>query len=104
MKVFDHVGIPTDKVQKDERFVERTSVYVTDPKKHPFCVEWLRYLPGSIAPEKLRTSQHIAFHVDSIEAEAEGLTVLLEPFGSVAGHRVGFYETPEGVIVELMEY
>ena len=67
-------------------------------------MEWLRYLPESAVPDKLRQSPHVAFRVDSIERESEGLAVLLPPFASVAGHRVGFFETPDGAVVELMEY
>jgi len=104
MREFDHIGIPTDHVHSAERFVERTRVWVTDAHLHPFRVEWLRYLPDSPAPEKLKTAPHVAYHVDSIEAESAGLTVLLPPFSSVADHRVGFYETADGAIVELMEF
>lgn len=104
MRHFDHIGLPTRTVQPEERFVERTRVWVTDPHRHPFCVEWLRYLPDSPAPEKLRTSPHVAYHVDSIEEESAGLSVLLAPFSSVAGHRVGFFQTADGAVVELMEF
>lgn len=104
MREFDHIGLPSDQLRSDERFVERTQVWVTDPHAHPFRVEWLRYLPGSTAPEKLRRTPHVAYHVDSIEVEAAGLTALLAPFSSVAGHRVGFYETNDGAVIELMEF
>ena len=104
MRRFDHIGLPTSRAQPEERFVERTRVWVTDPHRHPFRVEWLRYLPDSPAPERLRTCAHVAYHVDDIEAEAAGLSVLLPPFSSVAGHRVGFYETADGAVVELMEF
>lgn len=104
MRTFDHVGLATEIPQPDERLVERTHVWVTDPQQHPFRVEWLRYLPESAVPDRLRQSPHVAFRVDSIERESEGLAVLLPPFASVAGHRVGFFETPDGAVVELMEY
>ena len=104
MRTFDHVGLATEIPQPDERLVERTHVWVTDPQQHPFRVEWLRYLPESDVPDRLRQSPHVAFRVDSIEWESAGLAVLLPPFASVAGYRVGFFETPDGAVVELMEY
>ena len=104
MRTFDHVGLATEIPQPDERLVERTHVWVTDPQQHPFRVEWLRYLPESDVPDRLRQSPHVAFRVDSIERESAGLAVLLPPFASVAGHLVGFFETPDGAVVELMAY
>ena len=84
MRTFDHVGLATEIPQPDERLVERTHVWVTDPQQHPFRVEWLRYLPESDVPDRLRQSPHVAFRVDSIERESAGLAVLLPPFASVA--------------------
>ncbi len=104
MKEFDHIGLRTLKVQPGERFVQKTRVWVTDPLLHPFRVEWLRYEPDSGVSDELKNNAHLAFRVDSIEEEARGLTELIPPFHSVANHRVGFYRTPDGAIVELMEY
>ena len=104
MREFDHIGLPAGQSHPEERFVAHTQVWVTDPHRHPFRVEWLRCLPDSTVPEKLRAAPHEAYHVDSIETESAGLKVLLPPFSSVAGHRVGFYETGDGVVVELMEF
>ena len=44
---FDHVGMTTDVKQADEDWVEASRVWVTNPKEHPFSVEWLRYEPDS---------------------------------------------------------
>ncbi len=104
MREFDHIGLPASVRQPNERYVARTKVWVTDPKLHPFRVEWLRYEEDSPVPDLLRNACHVAWHVDDIAAESQGLTVILPPFDSVAGHRVGFFRTQDGVIVELMEY
>ena len=104
MRTFDHIGLPTSVVQPNERFVARTRVYVTAPHTHPYRVEWLRYLPESIVPERMRYTAHIAFHVDDIDRESAGLKVLLPPCSSVAGHRVGFFESDDGAILEFMEF
>ncbi len=51
---FDHVGMPTEEKKSNENWVEATRVWVTNPKEHPFSVEWLRYEPDSPAPGPLR--------------------------------------------------
>ncbi len=104
MRVFDHVGIPSAEQHPNERLVIATKTWVTDPHLHPFSVEWLRCEPDSTAPEILRTTPHVAYRVDDIAKESEGLEVILAPFHSVAGHVVGFYKTHDGAIVELMMY
>lgn len=104
MKQFDHVGFPTEAPMPGERFVAKTKVWVTDPALHPFRVEWLRYTDESDVPATVRARPHIAYRVSDIAAEAQGLAVLIPPFASVAGHVVGFYETPDGAVVELMSY
>ena len=104
MKTFDHIGMTTDTERLGERYVMKTKVWVTDPQLHPFKIEWLRYEEDSPVPGKMRDACHVAWRVDSIERESEGLKVLIAPFSSVAGHVVGFFETEDGAIVELMEY
>jgi hypothetical protein len=42
---FDHVGLVTEDKKAGENFVEATRVWVTNPKEHPFNVEWLRFEP-----------------------------------------------------------
>lgn len=101
---FDHIGLITETVQPKERFVEKTRVWVTNPAEHPFRVEWIRFCEDSPTTGILREKPHIAYKVDDIEKEAAGLKVLMPPFASVTGHVVGFYETEDGAIVELMQY
>jgi len=51
----------------------------------------------------VREKPHVAFRVASIEEAAKGLKVLLEPCDAGIA-RVGFFQTPDGAIVEFMEY
>lgn len=104
MKAFDHIGLTTTEQQPNERYVQKTKVWVTDPSTHPFRVEWLRYEADSPVSQFMQTHPHVAYHVDSIAEESKGLEVLIEPFASVAGHVVGFFKTNDNVIIELMEY
>lgn len=101
---FDHIGFVTDTKKGDEDFVEATRVWVTDPKSHPFNVEWLRYEPDSPVTGPLRELGHIAYRVDDMDEASKGLKVVLEPFEVGGFVKVGFYETEDGAVVEFMEY
>jgi len=100
---FEHIGIPTTQQRPGERFVPATQVWVTDFLKHPYRVEWLRFEPDSPVTGPVRQQAHVAYRVEDIEAAAQGLKVLLAPFD--AGPRiVGFYQTADGAVVELLKY
>jgi hypothetical protein len=51
----------------------------------------------------VRHQPHVAYRVDDIEAAAAGLKVLLAPF-DVGPRIVGFYQTSDGAVVELVKY
>ena len=87
---FDHIGVITDQKQEGEVFVEATRVWVTDYKKHPYRIEWLRYEPDSPVTGPVRTQPHISFRVSDIGLASRGLKVLLDPF-DVGFAVVGFY-------------
>lgn len=101
---FDHVGLITSDKKEGEDWVEATRVWVTNPKEHPFHIEWLRYEPDSPVKGPVREKSHVAYSVDDIELASEGLNVLLKPFDVGKFVRVGFYETGDGAVVELMQY
>jgi len=101
---FDHIGLITDEKRGEENWVEDTRVWVTDPNEHPFHVEWLRYEPDSPVTGPLREKPHVAFKVDDIKSASKGLKVLLEPFEVGGFVRVGFYESHDGAVIEMMQY
>ncbi len=101
MREFHHVGIPTDKKQAEENYLEGGKVYVTDADKSPNKIEWLRFEDGSPMPELLKTCAHIAYKVDDVKAEMAGKDVLLEPFEAKEGVTVAFV-IEEGAPIELM--
>lgn len=100
---FNHIGLITDEKKKDESFVDATKVWVTNPHEHPFKIEWLRFEPDSPVTGPVRNQSHVSFKVDDLEEKSKGLKVLLEPF-DVGFATVGFYQTQDGAVVELMEY
>lgn len=101
---FSHVGMITEEPKPGEMFVEATRVWITDFLKHPFHVEWLRFEPDSPITGPVRNQPHVAYRVDSIEDASRGMKVLLEPFEPMQNLRVGFYESDDGAVIELMEY
>jgi hypothetical protein len=101
---FEHIGLITDEKKEGEDWVESTRVWVTNPKEHPFKVEWLRYEPDSPVTGPVREKSHVAYSVGNLDEAAKGLKVLLEPFEVGGFVKVGFYEYRDGTVVELMEY
>lgn len=100
---FDHIGLITEEKKDQEIWVEKTRVWVTDYKKHPYRIEWLRFAPDSPVKGPVREKSHIAYRVEDLKDASKGMQVLLEPF-DVGFATVGFYEIEDGAVVELMEY
>jgi hypothetical protein len=99
---FHHLGVPTSIRSEDESYSERGKVHLTDPEKHPFRVEFLRFDPDSPMPEIVKTTPHAAFAVDSIDKALEGRTVVVPPFDASDTLRVAFFMDGDALI-EVME-
>ena len=100
---FDHVGVITEEKKEDEIWVDATRVWVTDYKKHPYKIEWLRYAPDSPVKGPVREMPHVAYRVENLKEASKGMKTLLEPFDS-GMDIVGFYESKDGAVIEFMEY
>lgn len=101
---FDHVGLITDEKKDNENWVEKTQVWVTNPKEHPYHIEWLRFDKNSTTKGTVRKKPHIAFRVKNITEASKDLKVLIEAFEVGGFLRVGFYEYKDGTVIEFMEY
>jgi hypothetical protein len=102
MRIFDHVGIPTTEKQPEEMYVADTKVWVTDPLRHPHRIEYLRYEADTPVSGPVRDLPHMAFRVDNLEREIEGVEVLLGPFQPTSTLRVVFV-LRDGAVFEYME-
>jgi hypothetical protein len=102
VKTFHHVGIPTTTTRSGETSLEEARLHVTDPEASEHRIEWLRFEDGSPLPEVLKTTAHVAYVVDDLEAELEGREVLLEPFSPMEGVRVAFI-MDDGAPIEFMQ-
>ena len=70
----------------------------------PLHVEWLRYESDSPVTGLVRECPHVAYRVKNLEETAKGMKVLLEPFDVGDFVRVGFYQSEDGAVIELMDY
>jgi len=102
MRIFDHVGVPTAEKQPDEMYVAETKVWVTDPARHPFKVEFLRFEPDSPVKGPVRDLPHVAFRVDNLDQAAAGAEIALGPFNATDTLRVVFV-LQDGAVFEFME-
>lgn len=103
MRTFHHIGLPTDTPQAGEYFVEDTRVYVTDPRKHRYKVEFLRFEPDSPVTGPVRDLPHVAYRVDDLAAALAGENVLIEPFNPSPNFTVAFV-LKDGAVIEFMKF
>ena len=103
MRQFHHIGLPTDESHPGEYFVEDTKVWVTDPRKHPDLVEYLRFEPDSPVTGPVRDLPHIAYRVDDIHEAIKGENVILEPFQPSPNFTVAFM-LKDGAVIEYMQF
>ncbi|MEI6464175.1 MAG: hypothetical protein WCQ89_05595 [Verrucomicrobiota bacterium] len=100
---FHHIGLPTDVSQPGEVFVSDTKVWVTDPRKHPYKVEFLRFEKKSPVKGPVRDLPHVAYRVNDMDAALKGAKVLLKPFSPSPGFMVAFV-IKDGAVVEYMTF
>jgi len=102
MKKFHHIGIPTTRSRPGETYLEDARLHVTDSGASEHHIEWLRFEDGSPLPEVLKTTAHVAYEVDDLDAALAGREILLEPFTPMEGVRVAFI-LDDGAPVEFMQ-
>lgn len=102
MRRYHHVGIPTSVSRPGEVHLEEYGLHVAGFDDSPYGVEWMRFDDDSPLPELVKTTPHVAFEVDDLEAEIQGKDVLIEPNRPSPGVRVAFI-VDNGAPIELME-
>jgi hypothetical protein len=102
-KEFHHIGIPTSTPQPNEIYLESIQLYITDASQSPHHIEWTRAEPGCPFPEVLKTTAHVAYTVDNLEAAIVGQNVIWPPFEPLPGIRVAFI-LDDGAPVEYLEF
>lgn len=102
MRKYHHVGIPTAEVRAGEVYLEEYGLHVSGYEESPYGVEWMRFDPDSPLPELVKTTPHVAFEVEDLEAELAGMELLIAPNSPSPGVRVAFI-VDNGAPIELME-
>jgi hypothetical protein len=103
MRQFHHVGLPTDEVQSGEVYVADTKVWVTDPRRHPYRVEYLRFDSDSPVRGPVRDLPHLAYRVDDLVTALREQQILIEPFHPSPKCTVAFV-LQDGAVIEFMQF
>jgi len=101
---FDHIGVVTEAKHDDETFVDTTRVWVTNPRRNPYNIEYLRFEPDTPVTGPLRWSPHVAYRVEDVHAACEGHELLAGPFEVGGGFCHAGFVLVDGVVVEFMQY
>lgn len=100
---YHHIGIPTEKLHQDERYIEHLKFYVCGFDTSPYGIEWMRFDADCPLPELIKTVPHIAFEVDDLDKELEGKEILSPPGSPSNGVRTAMI-IHDGAPVELIEF
>lgn len=98
---YHHMGIPTDKPQKGEKYSSTFKMYTT-AGNNEFRIQWHRFEKGCPLHPLIQSVPHVAFKVNSIDEAIKGKTILLEPYYPFEGFRVAMVEI-DGAPVEFLE-
>ena len=79
---YHHMGIPTDKVMPNERYLPQYKFYVSGFDTSPFGIEWMRFDKDSPISDIIQSVPHIAFEVDDIDEEfaKHNFEIISEPW------------------------
>lgn len=100
---YHHMGIPTDEIHPDERYIPHLKMYVWGFDRSPFGIEWMRFEADSPVHGLVQEVPHVAFRVADLEKALEGFDVITEPTEPSASIRVAMIQH-NGAPVELMEF
>jgi hypothetical protein len=100
---FHHLGVPTARPRPDEHYLEAFKVHVSGFESSPYGVQWMRYEADSPIHELIRTTPHLAFEVDDLEAALEGKQVLTPPNSPSPGVTVAMI-VDDGCPIELIQF
>ncbi len=102
---YHHLGIPTDKPIKGEKYLPQFKFYVSGFDTSPFGIEWMRFEPDSPIDELIKSVPHLAFEVDDLDLELSrhDLNIITPPNVPFVGIRVAMI-VHNGAPIELIEF
>lgn len=87
---YHHIGIPTTKRLKNEKYLADFDIYTSGYGKNEFNIEWMRYGKKCKLPAIVKKLPHVAFEVDDIFKAIKGHKVLIKPNSPFEGCLVAF--------------
>ncbi len=102
MRTLAHIGIPVKEKPAKATYLPEAKLYITDPADTKNNLEFLFFEAECQMPDIVKTSTHIAYMVDDIEAEINGAKVLIPPFEPLPKVKAAFIEE-DGIPIELMQ-
>lgn len=100
---YHHIGIPTDEVRPNEKYLEHLKFYVSGFDTSEYGIEWMRFEKDCPISEIIKKTPHIAFEVDNLDSAIEGKELLGEVSSPGKGIRVAMI-IENGVPVEFIEF
>ncbi|MBU1014747.1 MAG: hypothetical protein KKG99_17260 [Bacteroidetes bacterium] len=102
---YHHLGIPTDKVMPNEKYLPDLKFYVSGFRTSPFGIEWMRFDQNCSIPALIQSVPHLAFVVEDLDFELANreFNILIYPNQPSEGVRVAMIEH-NGAPIELIEY
>ena len=100
---YNHIGIPTTKKLKNEKYLSDYDVYTAGYEENEFNIEWMRYGEKCTIPDIVKQLPHVAFEVDDIYEAIKGHEVIIEPNSPFEGLIVAFVLINDAP-VELMQW
>ena len=102
---YHHLGIPTEKKIKGEKYLPRFKFYVSGFDSSPYGIEWMRFDKDSPICDLIKKVPHIAFEVDDLDSELSrrDFLILTPPNSPGEGTRVAMIEH-NGAPIELIEF
>lgn len=100
---FHHLGIPTNEVKPDEKYLEQYKFYVSGFETSEFGIEWMRFEEGSPVSEIIQKIPHLAFEVDNLELALQDRQIIGEICSPSEGVRTAMI-IENGAPVEFLEF
>jgi hypothetical protein len=100
---YHHIGIPTDEVKPNEKYLEHLKFYVSGFDTSEFGIEWMRFEEDCPISEIIKKIPHIAFEVDNLDSAIDGKELLGEVSSPAKGIRVAMI-IENGAPVEFIEF
>ena len=102
MRTLAHIGIPQKSKPANGIYLEDAKLYITDPADSKNNIEFLYFEDECQMPEIVKTSTHIAYVVDDIDAELKDAEVIIPPFMPLPTVKAAFI-LEDGLPIELMQ-